>query len=77
MTDNLILAADAFIDLQLHTIYSDGQWTPEQLITYLCAEGFGLAAITDHDRADAVAAIQQAALAQHFPILAAVEMTTT
>ena len=46
-TRHLVLAPDAAIDLQLHTTYSDGTWTPEQLIDYLVHEQFGLAAITD------------------------------
>src|SRR3972149_38040 len=76
-TTRLVLASDAAIDLQLHTIYSDGTWTPEQLLDYLVREQFGLVAITDHDRADTVAAIQQLALDKHLPVLVAVEMTTT
>jgi histidinol phosphatase-like PHP family hydrolase len=57
-TTHLVLAQDAAIDLQLHTIYSDGTWTPEQLVDYLVSERFGLAAITDHDRVDTVASLQ-------------------
>jgi predicted metal-dependent phosphoesterase TrpH len=75
-TDELVLAADAAIDLQLHTTYSDGRWTPETLIAHLRAEAFGLAAITDHDRVDTAAAIQQVAVAQQFPVLVAAELTT-
>jgi predicted metal-dependent phosphoesterase TrpH len=76
-TTGLRLAADSAIDLQLHTTYSDGRWTLELLLDYLLREQFGLAAITDHDRADTVAAIQQLALDKHLPVLVAVEMTTT
>jgi predicted metal-dependent phosphoesterase TrpH len=76
-TTGLRLAADSAIDLHLHTTYSDGRWTPEPLLDYLLREQFGLAAITDHDRADTVAAIQQLALDKHLPVLVAVEMTTT
>lgn len=76
-TPPLVLAADAAIDLQLHTIYSDGTWTPEQLIDYLAREGFGLAAITDHDRMDTVASLQQLAAKRQLPLLAAVEMSTS
>jgi predicted metal-dependent phosphoesterase TrpH len=76
-TTGLSLAADSAIDLQLHTTYSDGRWTPERLLDCLLREQFGLAAITDHDRADTVAAIQQLALDKHLPVLVAVEMTTT
>jgi len=76
-TTGLSLAADSAIDLQLHTTYSDGRWTLEPLLDYLLREQFGLVAITDHDRADTVAAIQQLALDKHLPVLVAVEMTTT
>jgi hypothetical protein len=59
----------------MHTLYSDGKWTPEALIDHLISEGFGLAAITDHDRVDINAALQQLAIAKGFPLLVAVEMT--
>src|SRR4030065_1931795 len=74
-TTGLSLASDAVIDLHLHTTYSDGSWTPEQLLDHLMREGFGLAAISDHDRADTSAALQQLALDKHLPVLVGVEMT--
>jgi len=77
LTTHLVLATDATIDLQLHTIYSDGTWTPEHLIDYLLSERFGLGAITDHDRVDTVASLQQLASRKQMPILAAVEMSTS
>jgi len=76
-TTGLSLAADSAIDLHLHTTYSDGRWTPEPLLDYLLREQFGLAAITDHDRTDTLAAIQQLALDKHLPVLVGIEMTTT
>jgi predicted metal-dependent phosphoesterase TrpH len=75
-TADLSLAPDAFIDLHLHTSYSDGVWTPEQLLDYLVQEQFSLAAITDHDRADTMVALQQLALDRHLTVIAGVEMTT-
>lgn len=77
LTHHLVLAPDTAIDLQMHTIYSDGTWTPEQLIDYLANERFGLAAITDHDRVDTVASLQQLATQKQLPLLAAVEMSTS
>jgi 3',5'-nucleoside bisphosphate phosphatase len=74
-TSDLVLAADASIDLQLHTLYSDGTWTPEALIDYLVSEQFGLAAITDHDRADTAVSLQQLAAEKGFPLLVAAEFT--
>ncbi len=76
-TTNLVLAGDAAIDLQLHTTYSDGVWIPEQLIDHLVREQFSLVAITDHDRVDTVAALQQLALEKHLPILVAAEMSAS
>jgi len=76
VTPHLVLAPDAAIDLQLHTTYSDGTWTPERLIDYLVSERFALAAITDHDRVDTVASLQRLAAGKQLPVLAAVEMST-
>lgn len=74
-TTNLVLAADAAIDLQLHTTASDGQWEAAELIGYLKREGFGLAAITDHDRPELAKSIQELALAEAMPLLVAAELS--
>jgi predicted metal-dependent phosphoesterase TrpH len=76
-TTGLRLTADSAIDLHLHTTYSDGRWTLEQLLDHLLAEQFDLAAITDHDRTDMLASIQQLALEKGLPVLVGIEMTTT
>lgn len=70
-----ILEADAAVDLQLHTIYSDGVWTPEGLIDHLITEQFALAAITDHDRVDIVPLLQKIAAEKGFRLLVAVEVS--
>jgi 3',5'-nucleoside bisphosphate phosphatase len=75
-TTNLTLAPDASSDLHMHTNYSDGRWPPEQLIDFLVAEGFALVSVTDHDRVDTVAGIQELAAQQNLPVLAGVEMST-
>jgi predicted metal-dependent phosphoesterase TrpH len=77
VTPHLVLAPDAAIDLHMHTIYSDGTWTPEQLLDYLVSERFDLVAITDHDRVDTVASLQQLAVEKQLPLLTAVEMSTS
>ena len=74
---HLVISQDAPIDLQLHTTYSDGTWSPEELVDYLVGEGFGLAAITDHDRVDSVATIQRLGASKGLALLAAVEMSTS
>ncbi|MBN2002829.1 MAG: PHP domain-containing protein [Anaerolineae bacterium] len=76
-TTGLCLSANAAIDLHLHTTYSDARWTPELLLDHLSHAQFGLAAITDHDRPDTVAAIQQLALEKHLPVLVGAEMSSS
>jgi predicted metal-dependent phosphoesterase TrpH len=76
-TAGLRLPANASIDLHLHTTFSDGRWTLDTLFDHLLAEGFTLAAVTDHDRVDTLATVQQQARMKCLPVLVAVEMTTT
>src|SRR6185312_8234 len=45
------------------------------LFDYLAQEGFGLVAVTDHDRVDTVASIQQLGIQKHVPVLPAVEIS--
>lgn len=76
LTTDLTLAPDAPIDLHMHTTYSDGRWPAQELIDYLVNEGFELVAVTDHDRVDTVASIQELAAQKQLPVLAGVEMST-
>jgi 3',5'-nucleoside bisphosphate phosphatase len=76
-TSGLRLAANALVDLHLHTTASDGRWTLEALFDILIREQFSLAAVTDHDRADTAAAVQQMAQEKHLPVLVGVEMSAT
>jgi 3',5'-nucleoside bisphosphate phosphatase len=72
-----MLSPRAFIDLQMHTTYSDGTWTPEELMDYLVREGFSLVAITDHERVDTAAELQHLAGERQLVLLTAVEMSTS
>ncbi len=76
-TPTLTLPAAAPIDLHLHTRHSDGTWVPEDLLEHLVDAGIRLAAITDHDRPDTTATLQQLAAARRLPLLVGVEMTAT
>lgn len=69
------LSPGASIDLQIHTTYSDGNWSAEQLFDYLVQEGFGLVAVTDHDRVDTLVSILQLGAQKRMPVLAAVEVS--
>ena len=72
----LTLGADAAIDLQLHTTHSDGDWTPERLLDHVAAAGFGLVAITDHDRVDTVVEVQRLGALRGVQVLAAAELSS-
>ena len=43
------IPADAVVDLHLHTMYSDGFWSPTDLLDHLASRNFRVVAIVDHD----------------------------
>jgi hypothetical protein len=69
------ITPDTAIDVHMHTTYSDGRWSAEQLFDYLAEQGFGLIAVTDHDRVDTVAGIQQLGKQRQIAVLAGVEIS--
>lgn len=40
------------IDLHMHSLYSDGNYTPSQLATYAKQKGLSAISLTDHDTID-------------------------
>ena len=48
-------------DLHIHTIASDGRWTPEQVVVEVQARGIGLFAVTDHDTVASVCPAEELA----------------
>ncbi len=70
------LSPDARVDLQMHTIRSDGAWTPPQLLDYLADQGFAAVAITDHDRVDVAGELAALGAARGVHVIPAVEVTT-
>lgn len=73
----MIVPADARVDLQLHTIYSDGHWRPDELMEYLAVHRFRVAAVTDHDTLAHVDEIRALGEARGVHIIAATEITTS
>lgn len=49
------------VDLHTHSTYSDGRYTPTQLVEAAVAKGLGVLAITDHDSWNGIAEAQRAA----------------
>lgn len=65
-------------DLHIHTIASDGTWTPEEVVASVRAAGLGLFAVADHDTMGSIPAV--ADIVRHTPgapaFLPAVEIST-
>jgi predicted metal-dependent phosphoesterase TrpH len=73
---NSPLNANAAVDLHLHTLASDGFWTPEALIDHLAAEGFRVVAVCDHDTQRSVLETMKLGQARGIAVIPAVEVTT-
>ncbi len=71
------LRSDDDVDLQLHTIYSDGQWQSEQLFSYLQSEGFRAVSVTDHDTLEHVEELVALGGAYGLLVIPGIEVTTT
>ena len=69
------LSPDTPIDLHMHTTYSDGRWSAEDLFDYVAQEGFGLVAVTDHDHVDTVERIHSLSVQKKVLFVAAVEVS--
>lgn len=73
---DLTIAATDPVDLHLHTLASDGFWTPEQLIAHLAEKNFKVAAICDHDSQRSVPAAMMLGSGHGVAVIPGVEMTT-
>jgi predicted metal-dependent phosphoesterase TrpH len=71
----MLIASDTSVDLHMHTTYSDGRWSTEQLFEYLSQEGFGLVAVTDHDCIETMDHIQYVGIQKHISVLVGVEIS--
>lgn len=73
--ERLEIAARAPVDLHLHTLASDGGWTPSQLIDHLAGRGFRVAAVCDHDTQRSVAQAIELGLMRGVHVIPGVEVT--
>jgi len=73
-------AADLFkemkIDMHLHTYFSDGLYSPEELIKRACVKGLSAVAVTDHDTTDGVERAVLAGARYGIEVVPAVELST-
>lgn len=66
-----------YYDLHTHTVCSDGQLTPPQLVAAAAAAGVRVLAVTDHDTVAGVAAARQAACHHGIVLVAGVEISVS
>ncbi|WP_284056666.1 PHP domain-containing protein [Thermalbibacter longus] len=71
-----VLDPHAPVDLHLHTVASDGGWTPAELVEHLAARGFRVAAVCDHDTMRSVPEAQERAQRHGILLVPGVEVTT-
>ena len=64
-----------YADLHLHTSYSDGTYTPQELIRESVNAGLSAIAITDHDTVDAVGPSLEIARNHNIEVLPGIELT--
>jgi predicted metal-dependent phosphoesterase TrpH len=63
------------IDLHMHTLYSDGRATPQELVEYAVSIGMQTIAITDHDNARGSRLARPLAEKLKLTLIPAIEMT--
>jgi 3',5'-nucleoside bisphosphate phosphatase len=62
-------------DLHLHTLHSDGTYTPPELVAAAKACGLGLIALTDHDTVDGCPEVNEAARSAGIDFIPGTEIT--
>ena len=65
------------VDLHIHTIASDGSWTPDEVVREAGRCGVGCIAVTDHDTTECVAETARLAEAAGIRLITGVEISTT
>lgn len=64
-----------FADLHLHTYYSDGTYSPSELVKLSKKKGLSCIAIADHDTVDAIEESIEAGVAEGIEVIPAIELT--
>lgn len=64
-----------FADLHLHTLFSDGTYTPGELVYEAVKQGLTAIAVTDHDTVAGVPPTLEIAKAANIELLAGIELT--
>lgn len=73
--ERITIPARAPVDLHLHTLASDGGWTPSALIDHLAGRAFRVAAVCDHDTQRSVVAAIELGKSRGVHVIPGVEVT--
>lgn len=65
-----------FADLHLHTHYSDGTYSPQEVIVRAIKAGLSCISVTDHDTIDGVIPTQQAAQNTPIEVISGIELSS-
>ena len=68
---------DGRVDLHVHTTFSDGDMTPEEMVREAQKRGLAGIGIADHDEIGGAAVAMEAAGSSGFEVVAAVELSTS
>ncbi len=66
---------NSFVDLHTHTIFSDGLFTPEELVAEVSRLGFTAIAVTDHDSVDGIDRARAEGRKRRVEVVPGVEMS--
>ncbi len=64
-----------FADLHLHTLFSDGTYTPEELVKESKKAGLSTIAVVDHDTIDGIMPTLEAAKKENIEVIPGIELT--
>lgn len=64
-----------FADLHLHTEFSDGTYTPSELVSKSKKAGLSAIAVVDHDTVSGVASVQEEAKTKDLEVLSGIELS--
>lgn len=67
---------EAWADLHIHSSFSDGEWSPEEIVKQAKRIGLRAIAIADHDTVDAIEAVEKEPSTAGIEIIPAVEINT-
>lgn len=74
-SDDTLKAPGAGVDFHMHTLASDGLWTPEKLIETAADQGLRLLAVSDHDTIKSVRPAQELGAKHGIKVIPGVEIT--